>query len=455
MDPPGDSAKGQEPSTVVQDPSRPEASRERAFVLTVTVGGDKGQSVTIVPDTPGRVLLGTSDLCHLRLSDKRVSRRHAGVEYLGSCLRITDLDSTNGTFVDRVRVQVADLVGGEFIRLGASVIRVDEKAPPENASPPLLGGFGKVMGQSPEMRRLYPLCDRLAASEIPVLIEGETGTGKEVLAEAIHEQGPRRDGPFVVFDCTAFPPQLMEAELFGHEKGAFTGANASRRGLFQEAEGGTLFIDEIGDLELSLQTRLLRAIDRAEVRPVGSNRFVQVNVRILAATRRNLDKQVELGRFRDDLFHRMAVGRIELPPLRHRRGDIPTLARLFWKKLGGPTDAIPSDVLQMWEESAWPGNVRELRNAVARRLALGDLERPWLGSDETTDTEPQGVMPDFLDALVLSGVSFPEARERVIQEFEQRYVGAVLKKHGGNVSRASAASGIGRRYFQKLKARKK
>ncbi|MGH7270919.1 MAG: sigma 54-interacting transcriptional regulator, partial [Polyangiaceae bacterium] len=205
-----------------------------------------------------------------------------------------------------------------------------EDPPPGQTMP---NGFGRMLGRSAEMRRLYPLCARLAQSEVSVVIEGETGTGKEVLAEALHEASLRAAGPFVVFDCAAVAPSLLESALFGHERGAFTGALAQRIGIFEQAHGGTLFIDEIGELDALLQPKLLRAIERGEVQRVGSSRWEKVDVRILAATRRNLDREVHAGRFRDDLFFRLAVVRIELPPLRERHGDVAVLSAHFWGQI--------------------------------------------------------------------------------------------------------------------------
>jgi DNA-binding NtrC family response regulator len=324
------------------------------------------------------------------------------------------------------------------------MFRVDRETS-EEAPLPQRSSFAKTVGGSREMRRLYPLCEKLAAANVAVVIEGETGTGKEVLAESIHEMSPRARGPFVVFDCTAVPPALVESELFGHERGAFTGATQTRRGVFEQAHGGTLLIDEIGDLDLTLQPKLLRALERMEIRRVGGDRWIKVDVRLLAATRRDLDREVQAGRFRDDLFHRLAVARIELPPLRHRRGDVTMLAAQFWRDLGGDPRQLSPDILHRWEDYTWPGNVRELRNTVARQLAMGDLEAPRF--DEVPGAG------DSLDRFVDSGLPFPQARDRVLEEFEQRYVERLLEKHGGDVAAAAAASGIGRRYFQKLKAR--
>jgi two-component system, NtrC family, response regulator HydG len=414
------------------------------FELSVIEGHESGSRFRVGPDAPGSVLIGTSPACAVRLSGRSISRRHASLRVEGKRLHIEDLGSTNGTFVEGVAVTGADLRGGELIRLGSAVLRAEllREAPsrPLDAS-----SFGRVVGVSSEMRRLYPLLRALSESTVPVVIEGETGTGKEALAEAIHETGPRRGGPFVIFDCTAVPPNLMEAELFGHDKGAFTGAAATRRGLIEQAHGGTLLIDEIGDLDLTLQPKLLRVIDRSELRHVGGDRTIRVDVRILAATRRNLDLEVQEGRFRDDLFHRLAIGRVELPPLRHRRGDIEVLARHFWNALGGAATPIPHAVLERWKTDPWPGNVRQIRNAVARRLALGDLA---LQSETASPTSPP---TDFMEGVIALALPLPLARVRLLAEFERRYTEDMIRRHDGNIGAAAEASGIARRYFQILR----
>jgi DNA-binding NtrC family response regulator len=420
------------------NPSAPERSE---FLLRVTQGPDAGATLRVSLSDPQRVLVGTSEACTLRLSDPAVSRRHLALELTPQGLKLVDLDSTNGTRVDRVRVREALLEGEEQVSLGGTVLLVE--AEPQRAAPvPQGSGFGKLLGASEAMRRLYPLCERLARSDVPVVIEGETGTGKEVLAEALHELGPRAKGPFEVFDCTAVPPQLVEAELFGHERGAFTGAVAQRKGVFELAEGGTLLIDEIGDFELALQSRLLRALERSEVRRVGGTKWMHVDVRVIAATRRDLDREVQEGRFRDDLFHRLAVGRIELPPLRDRPDDIELLARQFWRESGGQNRPLPADVLARWRAASWPGNVRELRNAVARLYSLGEAVVPGgLGPEPTDPLEHALELP------------FVPGRDFLVADFERRYVERVLAKHGGDVSKAAEASGIGLRYLQKIRAR--
>ena len=413
---------------------------------TYLLSAESGETLTVNGASPGRVLVGKSDACALRLADPEVSRRHAALELVGKRLRITDLGSTNGTWVDGVAINDAWLRGGESLRLGATRVSVQYQPDGDNPEVPFATGFGRVLGESRAMRRLYPLCDKLARSSVGVIIEGETGTGKEVLAEAIHEQGDRAEGPFVVFDCTAVPANLLESELFGHERGAFTGAIATRRGVFEQANGGTLLIDEIGDLDLALQPKLLRVIERGEVRRVGGDRALSVDVRVLSATRRDLDRQVADGQFRDDLFHRLAVARIELPPLRERQGDVLVLADHFWRELGGRGQP-PEALLARWDAWHWPGNVRELRNAVLRAVTLG--EEAELGALESLPSDA----PDFLSELVALGLPFAKARQALLDEFERRYLAKVLEENDGNVSRAARASGIARRHFQRIRAR--
>jgi two-component system, NtrC family, response regulator HydG len=412
-----------------------------AFSLRVMTGPDAGKSFAIDPDAPSRALLGQSPACTIQLADRQVSRRHAALEVAGDRLHVVDLASTNGTYVGAIRIVDAFFVGDEVLRVGETSIRVERRA--AGAAPPLSRQrFGNVLGQSPAMMRLYPFIERLSASTVPLVIEGETGTGKEALAEAIHECGPRASGPFVVFDCTAVAPNLMEAELFGHQRGAFTGAVTARAGVFEQAHGGTLLIDEIGDLDLSLQPKLLRTLERSEIRRIGGDRVQKVDVRFIAATRRDLDQEVTRGRFRDDLFYRLAVGRIELPPLRERTGDIALLARHFWTQLGGDPALLPPDALARWETSPWPGNIRQLRNAVASQLALGE----YVDEEHFAAAEQ-----DFIGQVIDERAPLPVARLKVVREFERRYIEAVLAEHGGNVVHAAKASGIARRYFQILR----
>ena len=426
-----------------------------AFELVVLEGPDAGVRFALDGTGPARLLVGQSPACAARLSDPHVSRRHAALHHAGQAeVKLTDLASTNGTFVGGVRIAEVFLRGGEVVRMGETTMRLEPREA-RSVPIPMAVRFGRIIGASLDMRRLYPLFERLAASDVPVVIEGEPGTGKELLAESLHAEGPRADKPFMVFDCSTLAPSAIEVELFGQEGDASTGAVA-RKGIFELAQGGTLFIDEIGDLDLALQPRLLRAIERSEVRRIGSDRWLAVDVRVIAATRRDLDAEIQAGRFRDDLFLRLAVARIELPPLRARQGDVAVLAQHFWKELGGGARALPYEVLQRCEASQWPGNVRELYNEIARRLALGDLEDS-ARARRTTDAPPgseREAEPDFLASVLALDLPLARSRERLLEEFHRRYVERVVAQHGGNIRRAAAASGIAHRYFQILRARK-
>ena len=437
---------GDEDTRTLLRPASAPLGQGQGFALRVSAGPDRGRALAL--GGPLRVLVGQSATCELRLSDPHVSRRHLAIEPVGDRLRVVDLGSRNGTWVNGVRIESALAGAGDEITLGSTVLTVE--AGKELSGPALSErtAFGRLVGASAEMRALYPLLERLAASDIPALIEGETGTGKEVVAEAIHELGPRRAGPFIVFDCAAVPPSLAESELFGHERGAFTGAASTRRGVFEQADGGTLFIDEVGDLDASLQPKLLRALERSAVRRLGSERWIRSDLRILCATRRDLDREVQDGRFRDDLFYRLVVGRVELPPLRRRRGDIAVLATHFWRALGqqGP---LPYDLRGRLERHEWPGNVRELKNTMARQVALGEAFR----ARATVDEPPAA--GDEVEAILARNLPFPEARQLAKDAFERRYLERILLEHGGSVARASEASGIARRYFNVILARQK
>lgn len=447
------------------------------FRIEVASGPDQGKQLDVVGT--GRILIGTGPACDLQLTDERVSRRHLAVSIEGALLKVEDLSSTNGTFTNELRITGAYLRGGETITVGKTFLVVSSKPIAEDAAAaqqatPRAVSFGRVLGMSTPMQRVYAMARKLAASDIPCTIEGETGTGKEQLAEAIHENSPRAKGPFVVFDCTAVPGNLMESALFGHEKGSFTGAATTRHGVFEQANHGTLFIDEIGDLDLALQPKLLRALQRGEIQRVGGTGWIKSNVRILAATRRDLDREVQDGRFRDDLFFRLAVARIELPPLRERAGDVELLARSFWASLGPSAGPFPTEFLTRYANHPWPGNVRELLNTVVRWQALGEMGLPEtlkgvsatlppnpVDATQVAETETSGVHPagltaagdDFVAQLIQKDVPFTKARQLAAADFERRYVKSVLEKFGGNVTRAAQASGIGRRYFHMLLAK--
>jgi two-component system, NtrC family, response regulator GlrR len=297
-----------------------------------------------------------------------------------------------------------------------------------------------LVSDSPSMRRLGALLERAAASDVTILLEGETGTGKSALAEAVHRASPRRGGPFVVVDCGAIPANLLEAELFGNERGAFTGADRARVGAFEEASGGTLFLDEIGELPLEVQPKLLRAIENRTVRRLGSNRHLVVPVRVVAATCRRLRDETRAGRFRVDLFHRLAVAALTVPPLRERVGDIPAIARSLLAGLGAAPERIAAlltdDALAELCVAPWPGNLRELRNVLERRLVFGDL------CDEVPPADEQ-------PGAIWAG-PYADARRRVLDSFERGYVRDLLQCHHGDVAAAAASARIHRVHLYRL-----
>ncbi|EYF00784.1 sigma54 specific transcriptional regulator with PAS sensor, Fis family [Chondromyces apiculatus DSM 436] len=419
------------------------------FVLRVVAGPDAGHTLAIPPSQPSRVLVGQSTSCELCLHDREVSRRHLGLDLAeGDLLRATDLGSRNGTRINGALIIEALLAGGERLTLGATTIEVHRAEQAADEPLTLATGFGRLLGASPAMRKLYPLCERLAAANVPVVIEGETGSGKEALAESLHEAGPRASGPFIVLDCAATAPTQLEAALFGLERGGET-----RLGALEEAHGGTLLLDEIAEIDLELQGKLLRALERGEIRRVGGRQALRVDARVLVATRRNLDQEVAAGRLREDLFYRLSAARIELPPLRRRTGDVTVLARHFWSRMARPGEPPPEDFLARLEAYGWPANVRELQNAVARRAALGDLAEEGTPAAAPPSRASQVTPDDPIATILAQELPFPRARDQALQLFEQRYVEDVLRRHGGNVARAAAASGVARRYFQVIQAR--
>jgi DNA-binding NtrC family response regulator len=429
--------KTTEAMDVVRDP----ALELRSYRLVVIEGPNVDAELALDVGTPTRLLIGQSNACNLVLADRQVSRRHAAVDLHGTGVKIVDLGSTNGTRVNGVRIFEAMLEPGDRVRIGASTLRLDVANTPSEPSFSPSTSFGRVIGASVAMRRLYPLCERLALSDLAVTIEGETGVGKELLAEALHESGPRRNKPFIVFDCAGVRGDTIIPLLFGD-------GSAEGSSILEQANGGTLLLDEVTELSDDAQARLIRFIDRGEVRRDGG-RTVDADVRLLATTRRDLDQAVQAGRFRDELFFRLAVSRIELPPLREREGDVELLARMFWKMMAAQRGPFPTGLLERYEHYRWPGNVRELRNVVARRLALGAFADTGLAQEGGIGVEAA----DVIEQVLALDLPLIEARAKVVNDFERRYLAKVLEQHGGNVSRAAAASGVARRYFQLLRAR--
>ncbi len=417
------------------------------FRLRVTSGADAGKVVTA---RTTRLVIGTHESADVVLTDRTVSRFHSELFLRDGRVMVRDLGSRNGTVVNGVSVVEAFVRPGMTLTLGKSELGFDLGA--DKIQIPLAERdvFGSLVGGSMAMRAAFALLERAAASEATVLLGGETGTGKEAAAESIHDAGARSGGPFVVVDCGAVPPELMESELFGHERGAFTGAVAPRAGAFEVAAGGTVFLDEIGELGLELQPKLLRALEKREFKRVGSAKWQPTDVRVIAATHRNLREEVNAKTFRADLYYRLAVLEVRLPALRERREDVPALVEHLLTGLGAaerPEAALlrtPECRADM-ARHAWPGNVRELRNYVERCLAF-QAPAPL--------TEAAGAAGGASAALaepdVAADLPLREARDGWTRDFERRYLAALLARHANNVTAAARAAGVDRKYLYRL-----
>jgi transcriptional regulator of acetoin/glycerol metabolism len=411
----------------------------RRFRLLVVAGPDAG---TTAASDGERMVIGKHDSCDVVLKDTTVSRFHCEVTLTDGRPVVRDLDSRNGTLLDGASIAQGYPRNGSVLTLGGTQVRFDLGT--DHVMVPLSQKerFGRLVGHSPAIRAVFALLERAAASDATVLLEGETGTGKEAAAESIHSESAREGGPFIVIDCGAVPPDLLESELFGHERGAFTGAVAAREGAFEAANGGTIFLDEIGELGADLQPKLLRVLERREIKRVGTNKYVPVDVRVVAATNRNLRAEVNAHRFRSDLFYRLAVVKIRLPPLRERLEDLELIAKHILDGLGAPEAEAAAlrtpDFLSHLARHAWPGNVRELRNYLERCLALREQ-----GPIIEDGAEPEAPAVNAQMPLKL-------ARETWTRTFERRYIEELLRAHQNNVSAAARAAGVDRPYFYRL-----
>ncbi|WP_437878832.1 sigma 54-interacting transcriptional regulator [Sorangium sp. So ce513] len=413
------------------------------FSVQVVSGPDQG--AVQVADSP-ELSIGTAAGNHLVLTDPSVSRHHCVITATPKGYLLRDLDSTNGIMLGGFRVETAYLTPGATFGVGQTLLHFDH-LPEEEVREPLGDAelSGRVLGQSTAMRRLFAMIPRIAASDATVLIEGETGSGKGLLAEVLHQQSPRAAGPFVVIDCGAIPPTLIEAELFGHVKGAFTGALQARAGAFEAARGGTVLLDEIGELRLDLQPKLLRALEERSIRRIGSLDTVPLDVRIIAATNRDLRQEVNRGTFRSDLFYRLNVVRLRVPSLRERREDIPLLVAHYYRQFADRADP-PAELVERLIHHDWPGNVRELRSAVERAVLTGD---PALGEGGVAGPREGGddegaLRPDDLE------LSFRQAKERTVARWERAYVKALIRANGGNLSHAARAGRMDRNHLREL-----
>jgi two-component system, NtrC family, response regulator GlrR len=384
------------------------------------------------------LVLGAGRRADVVIDDREVSRRHAELTLVPEGVGVRDLGSRNGTFYLGQRVHQMALAPGSAIVLGGATARLEpmlEPAPLDEVG----SAYGELLGNASASRELFALLHRLEGSLVSVLITGESGAGKELVARAIHQHSALANEPLVVVNCAALRGDLVRSELFGHRKGAFTGAHCDRRGAFELADGGTLFLDEVGELPTEVQPLLLRALEANEVQRLGDNFPRPVKVRLLAATHRNLPKMVENGELRGDLYYRLVVVALRVPPLRERRADIPLLAEQFARRAG--LSELPPNVAAAFAERPWHGNARELRNAVHAYVALGSLEEP------ANAGEP---LQAALSRIVDLKRPFHEQLRDVSATFAKTYLRALLDACAGNQAEAARRAGLDRSYFRRL-----
>jgi transcriptional regulator with PAS, ATPase and Fis domain len=414
--------------------------------VQVVRGPDAGRSI----EAAGRTLsIGTARDCDLVLTDDTVSRRHCEIELHEAGFRVRDLESTNGVHCGTMRVLAVEFSAAAELRLGETTLSVTPLPETEDRELVTAQCFGDLLGSSRKMRELFAELERLSPTNLSILIEGETGTGKDVAAESIHRASDRASGPYVVFDCSAVAPSLIESELFGHERGAFTGAVQARAGVFEEAHGGTLFLDEIGELPKDLQPKLLRALEKRQVKRLGSQRVVNIEVRVLSATNRNLAAEVRADNFRQDLYYRIAGARVCMPPLRQRVEDLRMLVEHFLALDAPELDrsAIGPEVWAMFRAHRWPGNVRELRNAVQRLVAAPELS---LRLAEPVTQRVPTVAYVGAEPAASGHEPLRDARRRAAEAFERSYLRSILARTDGNITRAAAIAEVSRQMVQKL-----
>ena len=416
------------------------------------------------------ITIGAMDDNDVVMNDSTVSRYHCKIVQEESSWVLCDLGSTNGTFINRVRIREAYLKPGCTVSLGTAELKFYSAEERVEIIPSKKDHCGDIVGKHARMRELYAIIEKIAPTGTTVVIEGETGTGKEVIASTIHKLSTRAGGPMMVFDCGAVPENLIESELFGHEKGSFTGAVMTRQGLFEMAHGGTLFLDELGELSIDLQPKLLRALEQREVRRVGGQKSIKVDVRVIAATNRNLEEEVKSGRFRQDLFYRLSVVRLFLAPLRERVEDIPLLVKHFLKSQAGNREPdgtlrvrqVSRDAMDLLCAYKWPGNVRELVNSIERAcsfvegdtIQVADLPESvritGSGAQSPAGARGHGHGHGGHGGDVGADSTFKEAKERWVSSFERDYLVQLLKKSNGNISHAAREADIDRKYFRKL-----
>lgn len=435
-------------ATEVQERSAPSSSEIVARIV-VLEGHNVGAAFALVR---AQATIGRHPTNDLVLSDPRVSSVHLEIARRpGGRVYVRDAGSTNGSWIGDQRLLEVELATGATVRVGDTILRVDADESTTVVQTGAITQFEGLLGSTPEMRELFAVLERVAPKPLSVLVQGDTGTGKEEVARAVHAQSTRSAGPFAVLDATTIPPTLAESVLFGHERGAFTGADARYQGAFERANGGTLFIDEVGELPITLQPKLLRVLERRELTRVGGKDVIPIDVRVVAATHRDLRLEIEANHFREDLYFRLAQVRVVLPPLRARPEDIPDLARHFLRLAAEPNDdpvAIDDDALVELGRRPFPGNVRELRNILVRAAALC-ADRCIRVRDIAG--EGYGFRGSAAERSPLDlGGTFSEAKQRAIERFEKAYLETMMRRCGGNLSRASREADIARHHLREL-----
>jgi DNA-binding NtrC family response regulator len=378
------------------------------------------------------------------IPDATVSRSHCVIVRDGDAYLVRDLGSTNGTFLEDERIKEAFLRPGSRLRVGEVLLRFQPVAEVVEVVPSGRDRLGALVGRGAPMREFFTLLERIAPTDATVLLSGETGTGKGAAARTIHDLSARRERPFVTIDCGAVSRSLIESELFGHERGAFTGATHARKGALELSSGGTLFIDELDDLPMELQPKLLRALEEREIQRLGASQAIRLDVRVIAATKKDLRTEIAAGRFREDLYFRLSVVIMPLPPLRERREDLGLLVDHFLGQ-SGSWERLPKASRDRLQAHTWPGNVRELRNVIERASYVGglaSLDPSVLRVDRTTD-DAERLLCDY-------SRPFKEAKNELIERFEREYLRRLLDRTGGNMARAAREAGIDRKYMYLL-----
>lgn len=426
----------------------------KKVTIKVTSGEDAGAELEVGATTR---VIGSSTECDLVLQDGFTSRRHLEFVPQADGIRVRDLKSRNGSFLGKVRFHELTIAESTTISLGKTTLLVSLDA--KGLEVPLSNHsrFGAAVGESVPMRAVFALLEHAAQTDVTVLLEGPSGTGKDILATSLHQVSPRREGPLVVVDCGSIPENLIESELFGHEKGAFTGAAAARQGAFEQANGGTLFLDEIGELPIEMQPRLLRALESRTFRRVGGSKTISTDARFVAATNRRLAEAVRRGEFREDLYYRLNVVQVRVPPLSERAGDVPLLATQFLRRASGDEQAeLPPGLARVLTSHTWPGNARELRNVVERfatfqstdpRLLFGAPQSVDLGNAQSSQQPLSG---ESLSLERYYGLDYHEAKRQIIDELHRRLLPHVLEECDGNVSEAAKQLGIPRTSLHRM-----